>query len=220
MAFHANHRKAHTDQAWIDGGAPIPGTIQNGSLNETSRRVFLDAMRQVATSVTIVPTEGPAGRHGATVSAIASVSADPPTVLVCLRSSSRIGLAVPINRNFTVNVLPEGAHDVARVFAGTLDTTSGDRFDEIRLEPMPGYAAGIQGASYVACSVIRSIVQHTHTIVVGHVANVATVRWPPLVYHEAGYGRVRREEVVEHHNRQAGSKAKVASGCADKRSPD
>ena len=51
---------------------------------------FLQAMRRVASSVTVVTTDGPHGRHGATVSAFCSVSADPPSVLICLRADSRI----------------------------------------------------------------------------------------------------------------------------------
>jgi flavin reductase (DIM6/NTAB) family NADH-FMN oxidoreductase RutF len=47
-----------------------------------ARDPFIRAMRGVANSVAIVTTDGVAGRHGATVSAFCSVSADPPSVLV------------------------------------------------------------------------------------------------------------------------------------------
>jgi flavin reductase (DIM6/NTAB) family NADH-FMN oxidoreductase RutF len=50
-------------------------------------------MRRVASSVTVVTTDGAAGRFGTTVSAFSSVSADPPTVLVCLFAQSRIAKA-------------------------------------------------------------------------------------------------------------------------------
>ena len=43
---------------------------------------FLNGMRYVANSVTVVTTDGKAGISGATVSAFSSVSADPPMVLV------------------------------------------------------------------------------------------------------------------------------------------
>ena len=154
-----------------------------------SRQAFLDGMRHVATSVTVVTTEGAAGRQGATVSAFSSVSADPPTVLVCLYSDSRICSAVRSNRIFTVSVLPEQLRNVARVFSGEFDSALVNRFDGIALERFTGLAPGIGGASIFACTVAESIEQHTHTIVTGHVAHVVTARQPPLLYHRAAYGR-------------------------------
>ena len=58
-----------------------------------ARDAYVHAMRRVASSVAVVTTDGPAGCHGATVSAFSSVSADPPTILVCLRGGSRIAAA-------------------------------------------------------------------------------------------------------------------------------
>ncbi|MBM3538179.1 MAG: flavin reductase family protein [Alphaproteobacteria bacterium] len=166
-------------------------------LRQESRHAFIEGMRHVAASVTVVTTDGVAGRHGATVSAFSSVSADPPTVLVCLRSASRICAAVRRNSVFTVSVLPEQLCDVAQAFAGEFDTTLADRFEGIGMERFPGLAPGIEGASIFACTVAKLIEQHTHTIVIGHVLHVATARQPPLLYHCAAYGRVRRSEVFK-----------------------
>lgn len=169
----------------------VPICMPRQAPRQGTRQAFLDGMRHVAASVTIVTTEGAAGRQGATVSAFSSVSADPPTVLVCLRSASRICSAVRSNRIFTVSVLPEQLRDVARAFAGEFDSTLVDRFDGIALERFAGLAPGIEGASIFACNVAELIEQHTHTIVIGHVAHVVTARLPPLLYHCAAYGGVR-----------------------------
>ena len=53
------------------------------------RQAFIDAMRQVASTVTVVTTDGPEGQAGATVSAFASLSAAPPSVLVCLKAGTQ-----------------------------------------------------------------------------------------------------------------------------------
>lgn len=168
---------------------PAPPGLRHGS-----RKAFLEGMRQVASSVTVVTTDGPAGRYGATVSAFSSVSADPPTVLVCLRSDSRICSAVRLNRVFTVSVLTEQLGEVARTFAGEFDTTLADRFDGIGIEPLAGLAPGIQGTSIFACTVAELIERHTHTILLGHVVHVATARHPPLLYHCAAYRGIRPGE--------------------------
>lgn len=52
-------------------------------------------------------------KHGANVSAFASVSADPPTVMVCLRSDSRIAKAVVQNKNFAACVLAKNTAEMA-----------------------------------------------------------------------------------------------------------
>ena len=93
--------------------------------------LFIEAMRHVAQSVTVVTTQGEDGPTGATVSAFSSLSADPPSVLVCLRSDSRIGLAVGRNQVFCVNVLPEGASALAGHFAGRFDAEEPNRFGAI-----------------------------------------------------------------------------------------
>jgi len=105
------------------------------------RSLFIEAMRHVAQSVTVVTTQGADGCTGATVSAFSSLSADPPSVLVCLRSDSRIGLAVGRNRVFCVNVLPEGASALAGRFAGRFDAEEPDRFRRHRLPPLPQRAS-------------------------------------------------------------------------------
>ena len=60
-------------------------------LNQTesldlARDSFIAAMRQAATGVTVVTTDGAAGRRGVTVSAMTSVSAEPPRDARCSSS--------------------------------------------------------------------------------------------------------------------------------------
>jgi flavin reductase (DIM6/NTAB) family NADH-FMN oxidoreductase RutF len=89
------------------------------------RGPFVAAMRAAVSGVTVVTTDGPGGRRGLTVSSMASVSADPPTLLVCVTRRSPLVAAIRANGVFAVGVL--GAHQagVAEVFAGR---TSGERF--------------------------------------------------------------------------------------------
>lgn len=52
------------------------------------REQFIDAMGQAVTGVTIITTSGGAGRAGITVSAVSSVTADPPVLLACIHRDS------------------------------------------------------------------------------------------------------------------------------------
>src|SRR5690625_307149 len=79
---------------------------------------FLAAMRKVASSVCIVATDGPGGRFGVTVSAMTSVTAEPPAVLVCVNNGNFVIPAIEKNQSFSVNLLHESQRHVSDVFAG------------------------------------------------------------------------------------------------------
>lgn len=85
------------------------------------RMRFVEAMSRVACTVHLVTTDGPAGRAGVTVSAMASVSADGdrPTLLVCLNRANASTAAVLANGVFCVNVLRDGQSGLSESFAGS-----------------------------------------------------------------------------------------------------
>lgn len=154
------------------------------------REAFISAMRRVAASVTVVTTDGVAGRAGATVSAFSSVSADPPTVLVCLYAQSRIAGFIQENNRFCVNVLPEGSSDIADRFAGRHDASVRDRFDGIEVFAPKGHAPVIDGATAFQCDLQRVVTSGSHVIVLGHVLGVLDGAAAPLAYREGAYHRV------------------------------
>ncbi len=154
---------------------------------------FLAAMRQVAATVTVVTTDGPAGRAGATVSAFTSLSADPPSVIVCLRADSRIARTVLDNRAFCVNVLPEDAVNVARAFAGPSPDDPADRFRDLEI------AYGAHGpllprATSFSCALMEHVLHNTHAICIGSVRALAVAGEKPLTYLSGDYHRVRPHE--------------------------
>lgn len=161
---------------------------------ETSKLVprddFITAMRQVAASVSVVTTDGPAGRHGATISAFSSVSADPPTVLICLFAESRIARAVTENGGFCVNVLSEADAEIADRFAGRHDDRITDRFSGIDCYGARGEAPQIDGATSFRCDLQQTVRSGSHLIVLGHVRAVLAASARPLAYRDGCYHRV------------------------------
>ena len=73
--------------------------------NEVPAADFVAAMRANVTAVNLVTTDGAAGRFGLTVSAVSSVSAEPPLILACLNRRSPAVSAIGRNG---VTVLPRG----------------------------------------------------------------------------------------------------------------
>ncbi|WP_308721563.1 flavin reductase [Komagataeibacter xylinus] len=84
--------------------------------------LFRNAMSRLGAPVTVVTTSGPAGRQGLTVSAITSVSASPPTVLVCLNRDNRSHIAFIQNGVIGISLLSRGHEDLAGIFASSRRT--------------------------------------------------------------------------------------------------
>ena len=160
-------------------------------LDVASRDLFIKGMRQVASSVAVVTTVGKAGRHGATVSAFSSVSADPPQLLVCLRSASRIAAAVSANGVFCLNILSYRHQNVAERFSGRHDTTLSDRFEGIDLshEEEEDWVL-LKGANAFACSISDRLVSGTHTIYLGNVLRIQISSDDPLTYLQGRYRQI------------------------------
>lgn len=146
-----------------------------------TRDAFIAAMRHVASTVTVVTTDGPAGRMGATVSAFSSLSADPPSVLVCLKSDSRIATAVRGNGVFCVNILPEDAVELAQCFAGAFDSTQPDRFGDLDVT-MTEEGPILPRATAFSCSLNKAILHGSHAICVGDVTGISNAGEKPLTY--------------------------------------
>ncbi|MBB3174808.1 flavin reductase (DIM6/NTAB) family NADH-FMN oxidoreductase RutF [Endobacter medicaginis] len=96
---------------------------------EVTREAFREAMSLLGAPVTLVTTDGAAGRHGLTVSAIASVSDTPPTVLVCLNRANRSHAAFLANGRIGVSILAHGHDAIAGRFASS-KLGSEERFAE------------------------------------------------------------------------------------------
>ncbi len=156
----------------------------------TDRDTFVRAMRRVANSVAVVTTAGTAGRHGATVSAFSSVSADPPMMLVCLRSGSRIAEAVAANRSLCVNVLPNHRPDLANRFAGRDDHLVADRFQGVDLMDAAGAVPQIDGATVFAGVVDQAVAAGSHSVFICRVQRVRQGLAAPLAYFDGGYHTV------------------------------
>ena len=86
---------------------------------DNMRDQFLTAMSAAGTTVYVVTTDGEAGLHGVTVSAMSSVSADMkvPTLLVCIHHMSPAADAIMKNKAFAVNMLRSDQSQISDIFA-------------------------------------------------------------------------------------------------------
>ena len=153
------------------------------------RDQFLEAMSRAATSVSVVTTDGPAGRAGVTVSAMCSVSADRPSLLVCVHHLSPAYKAIIANGRFCVNVLRADQSAISDTFAGRLPAPGGDKFacaDWRRLAT--GAPALDRPLAAFDCTLMKHVEWGSHFVLIGDIVDVETDAGTPLLYVHRGYG--------------------------------
>lgn len=160
---------------------------------DQTRTDFISAMRQVASGVSVVTTDGPAGRAGLTVSAMCSLSADPPALLICINRQSRAMDILRRNGVFCVNVLALEQMEVARVFAGQSSAPCGDKFACAHWEELAtGAPAALDALAVFDCRIAQGMPYGSHDILIGAVAEARMREGLPLVYANRAYGGVTR----------------------------
>jgi flavin reductase (DIM6/NTAB) family NADH-FMN oxidoreductase RutF len=163
------------------------------SVDELRSR-FIAAMACVATPVTVVTSDGALGRTGITVSAVTSVSADPPMLLACVNRRSPAVEKIGGNGFFAVNILAQEARGVAETFSGR--PSEGLAYDFSRHAWQAGEFAQPLLAEAMAsfeCTVDQFFDAGTHRIFVGAVKSVRYGNANPLVYHNRRFARVAND---------------------------
>lgn len=148
---------------------------------------FIAAMASAATAVSVVSTAGKAGRFAMTVSAIASVSADPPLMLACIHRRSPAAAAIESNGVMAVNVLGEDQQHIADIFAGRSPEASYD-FGCAQWGRSATGSPLLSGAAAVFDCELDAIHDGgTHRILIGRVVEATCGIALPLVYARRGY---------------------------------
>jgi len=154
------------------------------------RDLFLKGMSRAAATVSVVTTDGPAGRLGVTVSAMTSVSADgaAPTMLVCVHHQSAAAAAILENGCFCINVLRAGQSAISDIFANRLPAPGGDRFETGGAVPMAtGAPRLVDPLVAFDCSLISGEHVGTHHLFIGAVEDVHIAEGQPLLYGNRSY---------------------------------
>jgi flavin reductase (DIM6/NTAB) family NADH-FMN oxidoreductase RutF len=154
------------------------------------RTVFLESMASNSTSVSVVTTSDGRKRVGVTISACTSVSADPPTLLICINQRSPANAAVATNGVFAVNLLNVAQRCIADTFAG--HSKDNKPFDFSCCDSTEGELGAPLIDDAVAALECRVVGRHdvgTHTVFFGEVSAIRLGSHQPLLYCQRDYGR-------------------------------
>ncbi|MCP4202387.1 MAG: flavin reductase family protein [bacterium] len=153
---------------------------------------YRDVLRHFPSGVTIVTVRSGETRHGLTVSAFASVSPDPPLVLIMIDHRHRAyGLLQEEGASFAVNILAHDQVELSNRFAWVKDE---DRFAVGDWTTAATGAPVLSSAlAWMDCSIYSRSKTGSHTIYVGKV-EASMVERPdemPLAYWNRGYRKLQ-----------------------------
>ncbi len=150
-----------------------------------STDAFRNAMRRLATGVAIVTTSHEGRIHGFTANAFASVSADPPTVLICVNRGATAHPLIASSQRFCVNLLALEQQSLAERFAGGEPRS---RFDGVPYRIGESGSPILEGTlAHVDCLLAEEVTASTHTIFLGNVLDVGYRDGEPLGYFNRAY---------------------------------
>jgi flavin reductase ActVB len=153
------------------------------------RQTFFDVMASFPSGVAIVTTVDADGEpRGLTTTAVCSVSAEPPTVLVCVDLASRTLAALRECRRFAVNFIGEGRSELCLLFASKAE----DKFARVAWRPtetgMPLLADDV--LAWADCATVHELEVGDHVLLVARVeaGGVQPELEPPLMYYRRSWG--------------------------------
>lgn len=149
---------------------------------------FKDALASWASGVSIVATRAGGLVHGVTVSSFASLSLEPPLVIVCIKQSSRLPPMVREAGGFAVSLLAAEQGETSAAFARAGREPAAGLVGSDEARTRRGLPV-VQGAmAYLDCALHDEVAVGDHTILIGRVLEaVASPDKAPLVYYRRRY---------------------------------
>lgn len=149
---------------------------------------FKSVMRSFSSSVCVVTSAWQGQHFGMTATAVCSVSAEPPRVLIVVNRANRSHASIANGGSFTINLLSSAQRHLAVHFSSRPEYP----FEGIRFEVGRNGCASIEGCEAVLeCTVQNMVDEATHTIIVGAVEHAVSLARSVLVYHHGSYRELR-----------------------------
>ncbi|MBA1157846.1 flavin reductase family protein [Microvirga mediterraneensis] len=154
--------------------------------------LFREGMSRVTAAVHVVTTDGAAGRAGFTATAVTTVTDSPPSLLVCVNTTSRSAQALLANKVFCVNTLSAEDQALADIFAGRTGLQGQERFTVGEWEKLDtGSPALATSLVSFDCRIAEARIIATHHVIIGEIVRIRLgERRPTLVYQGRHYQRL------------------------------
>src|SRR5260370_22512877 len=162
---------------------------------------FRQVIGRVMSGVVVITATHQGERRGMTVSAVASLSLDPPMIVTCLNAASSTQEVVRRAGVFAVNILAEDQEHLAGLFA----RPGADPFRDLP------YESGITGAPILAgalavleCRIAQEVRGGSHRVLLADVVRASAGEGSPLAYFRGRFGRIELIQDAEAYRRAKG----------------
>ncbi|MDA2806105.1 flavin reductase family protein [Nocardiopsis suaedae] len=154
----------------------LPATPDTALMKQVNRRFV--------TGVTVVTALDGAAPKGLAVNAFASISLEPPTVMVCVQRSSSTHDCLFRTGHMAINILSTAQIDVVQRFAAKSD----DKFTGLDWTPGPfGSPLIARSAAQMETEIRERLQAATHTVFICRVVHAAVTDDAPMVYSAGGF---------------------------------
>jgi flavin reductase len=153
---------------------------------------FRHAMRRLATTIALVTAGEGDGWTGMAATAVMSVCAEPPTLLVAVNRTASIHPVMSEASHFCVNLLADRHKDLVAIFSGQKKGLA--RFETGGWKAGPhGIACLSDALACLTCRTTQRIDVATHTLFLGEVEHVVNHdEISPLVWVDGGFAAAAR----------------------------
>ena len=177
-------------KGWLDASGWIRAHIEfpPEPPARISTEAFKSLMRRCPASIAIIATGQGAGRVGLTVSSVASVCADPPTLSVCIHRTSSAYGALSTAPHIAFSFLSAGQNEIAMRFAGADGCRGSERFTHGEWregtlgQPILAGAAGV-----CECEIVQRIDIGSHTMLIAEVVAAESSTSAPIINFEGRF---------------------------------
>lgn len=156
---------------------------------------FCKGMRHLAGACVVIASGSDNERAGLTATAVCSITADPPRLLICVNRNVRAHEVIQRAGAFSINVLAHDQEFIAKRFAGMVEGVSGEeRFAQGCWE------SGVTGVPLLEdalvsfeCRLEQVIPASTHDMFIGEVVGVRGLQEQdgPLVYFNSRFAALK-----------------------------
>lgn len=152
---------------------------------------FKRAMRALPAQVAVISSASPDTRIAMTATAVTSLSAEPPQILVCVHQMARPAGVIREAGGFAVNLISTTQLDVATQCA-LPGLEPEQRFDKGSWTTSPAVGQPLLDGALVnlECRLVSQAEHGTHYVFVGLIEGARFDTGSPLLYHDASYRRI------------------------------
>lgn len=159
-------------------------------------RAFRQVIGRFMSGVVVITATHEGERRGMTVSAVASLSLDPPMIITCLNAASSTQEVIRRAGAFAVNILAEDQEHLAGRFARP-DT---DPFRDIPCQSGVTGAPILDGVlAVLECRIAQEVRGGSHRVLLAQVVRASAGEGSPLAYFRGRFGRIELRQDAEAH---------------------